>query len=259
MQYGGQPSPILPDGSLLSLPIPEEADQQSYGELMHQGQPYSDLIRTLNPHTKLGPECHCHLDPDLVEEALPRSKGWRPLFGQTGAAQGHLAKSGIGPGDLFLFFGTFRRTAFHQGRLRYVKDAPQVHLIFGYLEIGKVLDRFEKFDQEVSYHPHAQERFRGRTNNCIYKATKALSFLPQLPGAGVLTYHPGLLLTKLGYSKSRWELPEYFREAEISYHSPQSFKADYFQSAAKGQEFVVSGGQQITGWAKRLIKKGSSL
>lgn len=143
MQYGGQPSPIMPDGTLLSFPIPESGDPMTYGELMYKGQSYFDLIKALNPNTKLDRDSHCHLDPDLLSEPLYRYKGWRPLFGQTGAAQGHLAKCGIGRGDLFLFFGTFRKAELYQGILRYVKGAPEVHLVFGYLEVGKIHGGFE--------------------------------------------------------------------------------------------------------------------
>ena len=48
---------------------------------------------------------------------LPREPGWRPLFGQAGAAQTVLARAGVGPGDLFLFFGWFRQATRVGGRL----------------------------------------------------------------------------------------------------------------------------------------------
>jgi hypothetical protein len=47
------------------------------------------------------PEDLCHQDPMFHDG--------RCAFGQTGAAQGHLAKQGIGIGDMFLFFGPLRR------------------------------------------------------------------------------------------------------------------------------------------------------
>jgi len=51
-----------------------------------------------------------HLDPDLDAASRRREPGWRPLLGQHGAAQSHLCNESVGPGDLFLFFGLFRRT-----------------------------------------------------------------------------------------------------------------------------------------------------
>ena len=49
-----------------------------------------------------------HLDPDIDRSADNRLPGWRPALGQTGAAQTHLEGQGVGPGDVFLFFGWFR-------------------------------------------------------------------------------------------------------------------------------------------------------
>ncbi|WP_215224522.1 Nmad3 family putative nucleotide modification protein [Echinicola shivajiensis] len=257
MQYGGQPSPILPDGTLLSLPIPENAESLTYKELNHNGQSYLDIIKALNPKSSITAKSGCHLDPDLIKETIFRGENWSPLFGQIGAAQGHLAKSGVSKGDLFLFFGTFRQTEMVNGVLSYVKNAPDVHLIFGYLEVGRIHGCFEDFEEHLKYHPHAQERFRGRGNNCIYEASEKLSLLPELSGASVLKYHGDLQLTKKGYSKSRWELPEFFRELTISYHSEKSFKVDYFQSAAKGQEFVIEANGELIDWAKTLIQRGT--
>ena len=36
-------------------------------------------------------------------------EGWQPLFGQDSAAETHLRNQGVGTGDIFLFFGLFRR------------------------------------------------------------------------------------------------------------------------------------------------------
>ncbi|AGA76621.1 hypothetical protein [Echinicola vietnamensis] len=256
-QYGGQPSPILPDGTLLSLPIPEPRDTLTYDELQHGGQSYGAIIQGLRPSTPLRGKSCCHLDPDLDDQALPRTPGWRPLLGQTGAAQGHLAKCGVGKGDLFLFFGTFRQTERGEQGLAYRKDAPEVHMIFGYLQVGEVIDPLEDDGPEISYHPHAQERFRAAKHNRIYRASEWLDFLPELPGGGVLKAHPGLQLTKPGFSKSRWQLPDCFRNVSISYHTPKSFRPTYFQSAAKGQEFVVTANEKVKDWAKGLIKEGN--
>ena len=60
-------------------------------------------------------------------------------------------------------------------------------------------------------------------------------------------------LTKEGQTRSRWLLPEYFRNYKISYHSENSWKDDYFQSAAKGQEFVVDGDENLEKWLKSLF------
>ena len=46
-QYGGMPSPILPDGTMLSLPIPSKDDNIKYSDLNWNGKSYYDLIHEL--------------------------------------------------------------------------------------------------------------------------------------------------------------------------------------------------------------------
>ena len=42
-----------------------------------------------------------------------------PLFGQVGAAQGHLIKQKVSEGDIFLFFGWFRPVETELGDFKY--------------------------------------------------------------------------------------------------------------------------------------------
>ncbi len=49
------------------------------------------------------------------------------------AAQAVLEREGVGPGDLFLFFGWFRRVEVCGGVFRFVKGAPDVHVLWGWL------------------------------------------------------------------------------------------------------------------------------
>jgi hypothetical protein len=82
-------------------------------------------------------ELSAHLDPDLSPSTLPRPAGWRPLFGQVDRAQGHLRNQGVGPGDLFLFFGLFSPTSrLPGGRLRYAGQRDWIHVLWGWLEGG---------------------------------------------------------------------------------------------------------------------------
>ena len=56
-----------------------------------------------------------------------REPGWRPLFGQEGAAETHLANQGVGTGDVFLFFGLFRPVEKAGDGWRYVRGSrPRV-------------------------------------------------------------------------------------------------------------------------------------
>ena len=46
---GGVPNPILPDGTLLSFPIPAKIDQLTYQDLQYEGVAYSDILTQLKP------------------------------------------------------------------------------------------------------------------------------------------------------------------------------------------------------------------
>lgn len=256
-QYGGQASPIMPDGSLLSLPIPAKDETLKYSSLTVNGKSYFEIINELNPNTKIKDKYTCHLDPDLRKDIIPRVDGWLPLFGQTAAAQGHLKSKGVQKGDLFLFFGTFKDTELVNDIIRYKKTAPDLHVIYGYFQIGEIYSDFARLPSKIKYHPHAQKRFEKEKNNCIYEATETLTFNRSLKGAGCLNFHDSLILTKIGYSKSKWELPSFFKDIEMSYHSKNSFKEDYFQSAAKGQEFIIQENKRAIQWATKLIMDGS--
>jgi hypothetical protein len=258
-QYGGQPSSILPDGTLLSLPIPSKEDKLKFSNLNYDSKSYLDIIRELKPNTKINNNYTCHLDPDLRSDTLKRNDNWLPLFGQKGSSQGHLSNKGITIGDLFLFFGTFRATELHNAKLRYISGAPEVHLIYGYLQVGSMYSEFKSINHEIKYHPHAQDRYANEKNNCIYKARECLSFNENLRGANNLFFHEDLVLTKTGHSKSKWDMPSFFKDIDISYHSARSFTPDYFQSAAKGQEFVIESNNKVQEWGINIIEKGTFL
>ena len=110
---GGCPSPIFPDGTMYSLPIPSSGSGITYGDLEHRGtnigKLVSDLTQRRHPEKRLGPGDEAHLDPDLDAGAYPREPGWRALLGQAEIAQRHLEKEGVAAGDLFLFFGLYRQ------------------------------------------------------------------------------------------------------------------------------------------------------
>ena len=81
---GGVPSPIFPDGTALSLPIPQPGSRTRYGDVQWRCESIGPIVESLtNRRRKDG----CHLDPDLNADALERLPGWRPAFGQSKAAQ----------------------------------------------------------------------------------------------------------------------------------------------------------------------------
>lgn len=247
---GGCPSPLFPDGSALSLPIPDPQSPLRYGDL--QGcvaRMVADLTRG-----RLGSGDPVHLDPDLVRSAVPRHRGWRPVLGQAGAAQGHLAAQGVAAGDLFLFFGLFRPVEQRGGRWRFVPGSRSRHRIWGWLQVGEVwrvagLSAGER--RWCGYHPHCHgER---AANNTLYLAARRLT-LPApasgLPGAGLLTGgNPEFVLTAPeATSPSLWRLPAAFMPTggrpPLTYHQRSDRwrrvgEECRLQSAARGQEFVL--------------------
>ncbi|MGH8693118.1 MAG: hypothetical protein ACREVM_02655, partial [Burkholderiales bacterium] len=160
--YGGIPSPILPDGRLLCLPIPSKVDQYTFADLNMPDIDVGGLLTHLS-RSKHRLDSKIHLDPDLDRSSATRLPGWRPALGQTGTAQSHLQKMQIGIGDVFLFFGWFREVEHKAGVWCYARNAPDQHVIFGWLEVGDVLsivqNRSRCIDQYpwIANHPHVLE------------------------------------------------------------------------------------------------------
>ena len=166
-------NPILEDGSLIPMPIPDKQSPIRYQDITIAGQNLGTVASDLtNGRTRA--DHFAHLDPDLIESAYPREPGWRPLFGQVGAAQSVLAREGVGPGDLFLFFGWFRRATSTGGRFRFVPGAPDLHVIWGWMQVDEVVPVGSvEHPAWMEYHPHiASPRGRGNT---VYTAREKLT------------------------------------------------------------------------------------
>jgi len=256
-QYGGQPSPILPDGTLLSLPIPLEGELIKYDELYYEGKSYLQIIKELKPNTKkIHPDTPAHLDPDIRKgvyyKALPN---WKPIFGQCDAAQGLLRNNHVSVNDIFLFFGWFKQTEMVNGILKYKKGSSDLHIIYGYLEIGEIHTNRDSFPVFSKLHPHCSDKYKNIKSNCLYVASDKLSLNDSLSGAGILKYKDNLVLSKLGMTKSKWELPAFFRNLKMTYHDERCFKENYFQSRAKGQEFIIESNEKLSNWVKGIIEK----
>ena len=254
---GGHPSPVLPDGKMLTLPVPGDWETLTYGDIIAPGgKTYAEILEELNASAKFKRKA-VHLDPDLVPGVRNRHPDWLPAFGQGRAAQSHLENQEVSRGDLFLFFGWFRHAEEVGGKLRFHGDNNGFHAIFGYLQIDEIICASGDAQLPIwlNDHSHADAAARKRSNNTIYVAAPKLGFHPTLSGAGVFEFDDRKVLTKKGESRSRWNLnPEIFRNVEVSYHSENSWKDGYFQSAGRGQEFVIGTDEKIIEWARNLIK-----
>lgn len=268
---GGVASPILPDGTLLSLPIPRQSSI-SYSELNFNGELLGPIVQDLT-EGKITGERSVHLDPDLRASLYQRRPGWRPLFGQRGASQRHLSRWGISQGDLFLFFGWFREVKLVGGTYRFVKGAPDLHVLFGWLQVGQIIhvgDHDHHVPRWAAYHPHFSADYNADydKHNVVYISSISLQINgvgEQIPGGGTFEeYRQDLCLTASSSSRSLWKLPLWFYpnngKLPLSYHSNLSrweLAGDHalLQSAARGQEFVLDADwyPQAIGWARSLI------
>ncbi|WP_136255421.1 hypothetical protein [Onishia niordana] len=267
---GGVPSPIFPDGRLLSLPIPDARSTIAYHHIDHEGASLGPLVAELT-RGRITAGQGAHLDPDLLAQSLPRRPGWRPLFGQMGQAQGHLRNQGVGPGDLFLFFGLFRRVERRGGAWRWVREAPPCHLLWGWMQVEEVVSLSGGWPAGYEWahdHPHGQRL--EAAHNVLYVARRRLALgggADGLPGAGVFAHESAACrLTAPGAEAvSCWALPRCFYPDDgrppLSYHADPGrwrLRPDHaaLRAVARGQEFVLEGEAypEAIAWAGELIR-----
>lgn len=265
---GGAASPILPDGSLFSVPIPSSDSPITYDELRMGERPVGLLVEDLTEGRVRGGD-GAHLDPDLRRSAYERRAGWRPLFGQDGTAQAHLANEGVGVGDLFLFFGWFRQMEETEAGYRFVPGAPDLHVLFGWLQVARVIP-VGAHESEVpawaAYHPHFHGDSEGKNTVYVARHDLRLPGMPEEPaGAGVFgRYRDALRLTAPGHTRTGWRLPRWSFPRDgrppLTYHgNPDRWTLSpdhtFLRSVPRGQEFVldVDHYPEAVEWAYDLV------
>lgn len=268
---GGVPSPIFQDGKMFSLPIPDKSSQICYNELKNPyGITLDNLIGDLTKH-RVKSYYKAHLDPDLNYTALEREEGWKPIFGQEKAALGHLRNNNVSLGDIFIFWGLYREIELVGDKYRFVRNAPQKHVIFGWMQIGEIHDIEtcpESVKKWAGYHPHFTEG-RGN-NNAIFIAAEKLNlpgFESFVGGAGVFSHYEKKrqLSKEDAASPSVWELPAFFwpvgKNSVLSYHRDLSRWKKVngvvaLNTVARGQEFILDCEDypESIQWALKLIK-----
>jgi hypothetical protein len=268
-ENGGIPSPIL-ENKLITLPIPTTDITVNYSSLQAAGHNLGKLFSNLSEDPNASSK-FAHLDPDLHAGSVKRQPGWLPIFGQFGAAETHLCNQGVTVGDLFLFFGWFREVECTTGIYRYIKEAPNLHVLFGWLQVGKIVSCTGQVAPTIKWaqqHPH----FLGKYG-LAFLATKKLALgggKTGIPGAGVFNFSNELCLTdRSQHKRSLWRMPFWFYPRNgmypMSYHRDQKKYVQgqnhvNIQTVAKGQEFVINCDQypEAIGWAKKLIMKHGS-
>ena len=236
--YGGYPSVILPEGIMISFPIPIYYEKE-WGiessnikiELYGKEKSLADIFSELG-HKK----CNLkhHLDPD-INRNIRNSIAARfniGVFGQSWIAGSWLSK--VEPGDIFIFYGTFNFAENIKGKLRYKTCWYPFHAVWGYLQVDKVIEIGEETElsEEVSFvkeHPHWINRSAlnsYRKNNRVFIGKNF----------GILGFHWKNRLTKLGCKKTFWELPKVFEKLIID---QKFYPRKFFELNEKNNESVV--------------------
>lgn len=226
-QGGGGPSPIV-DGRPVSLPIPAIRDHSrtTYAQLG-----LGELAEAASRGRITGAD-FCHHDPMFLPDG-------RALLGQCGGAQTHLARHGVGPGDLFVFFGLFRETG---GR-------PH-HRIFGYLRVAKLIHLASAGPTEVRElavpdFPHLLGMHAA--NDVIYSGA----------GRSAASAPDALRLTIPEGPPTRWRVPAWLHRTGLSWHPPGKrwSEPERLTSVSRGQEFVADIGGEPSAqlWADEIV------
>jgi len=254
---GGIPSPIMPDGTLLSFPIPSN-DGISFDELIYDGTSYSDILCQLAPHKEYG---LCHVDPDIRKDCRRKPvPDWNPAFGQYKAAQGVLDHANVEVGDIFLFFGWFRKAELCNGQYRFVRrntggfyDHSDLQIIYGYMQIGEIITDNNKIARFI-WHPHASDSYIMNRSNTLYIPTKTLSLLPEFKGYGTLDYRIDRVLTMEGKSRATWNTYPFLLPEHIYGHRKNRAKGAGLYYCGIWQELVINESDGLINWVRSIIR-----
>ena len=248
-------SPILPNGIMLSIPIPTDDETGlTYSDNLHtDGNTYFDILTKLNRGKKLEfLSMNIHLDPDIRKEAYRSSPhNWTPAFGTRSGDEAWARPSTLAqPGDLFLFFGRFRHV---DEKYRYT--SLDLHCIWGYMQVGKVLTDKSAIAQ-YSWHPHAKAtRLLNEKNNTLYLPAVSLSWDKSKPGSDILRISENCQLTLPGHSRAIWKKQLFYMPDRVlnanRKNSDNTGSGVYYSGI--WQELVLEESKSATDWAKSVI------
>lgn len=255
---GKIPSPIFPDGKAFSLPILTSDSTVKIENLRYENYDISQIVHDLS-NGSISKNRSVHLDPDIDRCVVEKEDdAWRGAFGQTGSAQSHLNKQQVNIGDMFLYFGWFKAVEKVNGRWQYIKHAPDLHIIFGWLKVEKILTFNEinspsiLFDYPwLSNHPHLSGYENDHFNTIYIGANKLDLFGIESDGYGVFQSlkEEHILTDRDQPLRSVWKLPgsmmPSINRQALSYHGNLSRWKEKdsnwvnLRSVGRGQEFVL--------------------
>ena len=257
---GGCPSPIFPDGTMFSLPIPS-GDAEAFEDLQHGDIDIANVVTGIT-NSRMRRRDQVHLDPDLNFNAYRYRKDraawqqWRGMLGQAGIAQSHLNNQGVATGDVFLFFGLYHRVEQTAHGWRFERGAPDLHVLWGWLQVDqkyRVANIGPNDLPWARHHPHIFGDYR-EDRNTVYAASAKLDLCDddqsEIAGWGVFPrLVQRLVLTDPnGTGVSSWRLPRWFfpdgNKPPLTYQpDPKRWRRGashaYLQSVGRGQEFVL--------------------
>ena len=257
---------LIDDGKtkeLVMIPIPNDKDTTTYKELkLYKNMPIYDLLIENKYYSTKIKNMQCHADPNISN--FFKVKPFLGSVGQCMSAQSLLKNQKINKGDIFIFFGLFNEATFDGNKLSIHDYSNLKHIMFGYLEIGDIIepqidiDLIEKYQKKypwIDKQPHWNaDKYKDIKNNCIYIASEHCSFDNNIPGYGMFNYKEDLILTKSNEKcVTHWDLPKPIRDLKITYRSKKETSNEYFIAARRGQEFVIQENDYVTDWAKQLI------
>lgn len=120
-------------------------------------------------------------------------------------------------------------------------------------------DRAEAL-QLTKTHPHiTYQSNEYQKINLLFVADTKLINDSDIKGCGRLKFSESTTLTKTNENKSIWQLPKFFLDVNMTYHTNKNrwVKVDekfcQLKSVCRGQEFVISESKDVEQWAIELI------
>jgi hypothetical protein len=282
--FGGRPSPILPDGQMVSLPIPDPGSDLRYADChLPDGSSYLELLQRLGIETirysngptvtkvPVGGEPSAHLDSDLSPSTLPgRPAGVHCSGRWIGLRATCATKASVLVICSCSLACSARRVDSRAGAFVMPGSATDPCAV-GLARGGPCRTCHRRVGGRTamgsrSSHWRARHLDRYRRHNTMYLARERSTLLPGLAGGGVfIGYQPLLRLSRPGSTRPVWRLP-------LGLHPDQtrvpltgqsmnawSMEGDaaVLRSAGRGQEFVVGMHEDLQERIRVLLTTGS--
>lgn len=212
---GKMASPIFYESKkMLSLPIPiineDEIKSEKNRIIQTQIQYNNEYLNVINNLNENFGKQTLHFDPLLDNNAITATENIKfefvPSLGQCGPAATYILngfeENGVTPENttiIFLFFGRFH---FVNKDNKYIKNykhydvlkpylSKDLHVIWGYLVVDKIVPLTKNNREEYSWHPHSTEYYtlnsKSTNNNTL--------FISKARNAGVFEFDENLILT----------------------------------------------------------------